>query len=282
VVRKNKIIFALSLLITKNIFKMKKTDSTLIARLLKIYQEMKPKEYLKYSKLPNNHNRGVDEAQVKVLMESFSKYGTAGTKVIIIRTMVFGKVNEEYIADGQHSIIAASRLDLPLNILIVDLTEDTLMNVLRYVTSLNNTAKAWSNNNYIRTFYHIPEYQIFDKEIKAKGLTTTDLLYIFMGGASKEHEVKAFKSGDLKFFDVDDSYEMLDAVVLVKNDIPNKAPVRRSLYKVLRLSKDYRKMAKAILKASKYLTKANAKFSENETDFLAHLIDIYRAEFKIK
>ena len=261
---------------------MKKTESTLIARLLKIYQEMKPKEYLKYSKLPNNHNRGVDEAQVKVLMESFSKYGTAGTKVIIIRTMVFGKVNEEYIADGQHSIIAASRLDLPLNILIVDLTEDTLMNVLRYVTSLNNTAKAWSNNNYIRTFYHIPEYQIFDKLIKDKGLTTTDLLHIFMGGASKNQEGKAFKSGDLKFFDVDDSYEMLDAVTLVKNDIPNKSFARRSLFKVLRMSKDYKRMSKAILKSAKHLTKANAKFSENETDFLAHLIDIYRAEFKIK
>jgi hypothetical protein len=261
---------------------MKKTESTLIARLLKIYQEMKPKEYLKYSRLPNNHNRGIDEAQVRILMDSFSKYGTAGTKVIIIRTMVFGKVNEEYIADGQHSIIAASRLNLPLNILIVDLTEDTLMNVLRYVTSLNNTAKAWSTNNYIRTFYHIPEYKIFDTIIKDKGLTATDLLHIFMGGASKEQEVKAFKSGDLKFFDADDSYKMLDAVSLVKNEIPNKAFARRSLYKVLRLSKDYEKMAKAILKASKYLKKANTKFSENEQDFLTHLFEIYRVEFKIK
>jgi hypothetical protein len=41
-------------------------------------------------------------------------------------------------------------------------------------------------------------------------------------------------------------------------------------------------MAKAILKASKYLKRANAKFSENELDFYAHLMEIYRTEFKIK
>jgi hypothetical protein len=75
---------------------------------------------------------------------------------------------------------------------------------------------------------------------------------------------------------------MLDAVSLIKNEIPNKAFARRSLYKVLRLSKDYDKMAKAILKASKYLKRANTKFSENEQDFYTHLMEIYRVEFKIK
>jgi len=263
---------------------MEKTifNSTQMARLLDIVPNVKPKDYLKYLRLPNNHNRGVDEVQVKVLMESFSKYGTASVIVKIIRTSVFDGVNTYYIADGQHSIIAASRLNLTLNLLFVDLYEDILMNVLTYVVLLNNTAKAWSTNNYIRTFYHIPEYKIFDEFIKESGLTTTDLLQIFLGGASKEYEGKAFKSGEMKFIDFEDSKKMYDVVVKIKPYIPNKAFARRSVYKVLRTAKDYKKMGRAIITCAKHLAKANTKFSENELDFLTHLMEIYRAEFNIK
>lgn len=263
---------------------MEKTifNSTQMAYLIEIIQQAKPKEYLKYSNLPNNHNRGVDEQQVKTLEESFSKYGTASAVIRILRTSVFDGVEKDYIADGQHSVVAGSRLNLPLNVFIIKLHEDTLMNAVKYIALLNNTAKAWSNNNYIKAFYHIPEYKIFDDYIQKGGLTTTDMLQIFMGGASKDYEVKAFKNGEMKFLDFEDSEKMFDVVVKIKPYIPNKAFARRSLYKVLRTAKDYKKMGKAIITCAKHLAKANTKFSENEQEFYTHLMEIYRAEFKIK
>jgi hypothetical protein len=262
---------------------MQKTifNSTQKAKLLEIIQEAKPEVYSKYLRLPNHHNRGVEETQVKTLEESYSTYGTASAVIRILRTSAFDGVERDYIADGQHSIVACLRLTLPLNVFIVKLHEDTLMNVVKYIALLNNTSKAWSNNNYIQAFYHIPEYKIFDDYIKKSGLTTTDMLQIFMGGASKEYEVKAFKNGEMKFLDFEDSEKMFDIVVKIKPYIPNKAFARRSLYKVLRAAKDYKKMGKAILTCAKHLAKANTKFSENEQDFYTHLMEIYRAEFKI-
>ena len=263
---------------------MEKTifNSTQMATLLQIIEQAPPEVYSKYLRLPNHHNRGVDGSQVNAIKDSFSSFGTASAVIRILRTSVFDGVETEYIIDGQHSIVAASRLSLPLNVFIVKLHEDTLMNVLKYIALLNNTSKAWSNNNYIKAFYHIPEYKIFDDYMKKSGLTTTDMLHIFMGGASKNHEVKSFKNAELKFIDFEDSEKMLDIVVKVKPYIPNKSYARRSVYKVLRAAKDYNKMGKAIITCAKHLAKANTKFSENETDFQAHLTEIYRAEFKIK
>ena len=45
---------------------------------------------------------------------------------------------------------------------------------------------------------------------------------------------------------------------------------------------DYDKMAMAIIKASKLMKRANAKFSENEADFYTHLTTIKKATFKKK
>jgi hypothetical protein len=262
---------------------MEKTifNSTQMATLIEIIEQAKPKEYLKYSRVPNNHNRAIDEEQVKVLEESFSTFGTASAVIKVLRTSVFDGFEKDYLADGQHSVLAATHLTLPLNVVIVKLHEDTLMNAIKYIVLLNNTAKAWSSNNYIKAFYHIPEYKIFDECMQKGGLTTTDMLQIFMGGASKNYEVKAFKNGEMQFLDFNDSYKMFDVVVEVKPYIPNKAFARRSLYKVLRTAKDYKKMGKAIIKSAKHLIKANAKFSENEQDFYTHLMEIYRAEFKV-
>ena len=269
---------------TKTINKMEKTifNSTQMATLIEIISQAKPKEYSKYSMVPNNHNRIIDEPQVKVLEESYSTFGTASAVIKVLRTSVFDGFEKDYIIDGQHSVRAGSHLNLPLNVIIVKLHEDTLMNAIKYIVLLNNTAKAWSSNNYVKAFYHIPEYKIFDECMQKSNLTTTDMLQIFMGGASKDYEVKAFKNGEMKFIDFNDSYEMFENVVKVKPYIPNKAFARRSLYKILRTAKDYKKMCNAIIKSAKYLAKANTKFSENEQDFYTHLMEIYRAEFKIK
>jgi len=106
----------------------------------------------------------------------------------------------------------------------------------------------------------------------------TDLLFIFIGSNNR----KVFTSGEMTFVNEADSMELLDAVMLVKNAIPDKAFVRRSLYKIMRLCKDYNRMSEAILKTSEALKIAHMKFSENEGEFYDHLVKIYKAEFSVK
>lgn len=234
-------------------------------------------------KYMNGENRKVVESHVKKLMASFSEYGTAGAKIIVIKTRAYkGKV-EYYVADGQHSIIAATRLGLALNVTVVELLDDTVFNITKYVATLNNSSKAWSNQNYLIAFSNngIREYKIMADILQNTGLQVTDLQYIFLGnGGSRESKI--FKSGTVSFVNELDSMKLLDAVLKVVNVIPNKSFVRRALYKVMRLTNNYDKMANAILKTAEALANGHSKFSENESEFYDHLIKIYKSEFKVK
>ena len=239
-------------------------------------------DYDKYENLPGQ-NRKVNESHVKRLMESFSFFGTSSVKITIVRTKsVNGKV-QHFVADGQHTIVAASRLGLPLSIFIVELFEDTLLNVTKYIAILNNNAKAWSTKNYLKAYSSnkIFEYLYYEDVMEKTGLTITDLCFIFTGSGGYK-QTRAFKNGELVFPDIKESNRLLKSVIKVLPYIPKKSFTRRSLYKVLRMTKEYDRMADAIIKTSKLLSDACMSFSENETDFHNHLIKIYKSEFKIK
>lgn len=230
-----------------------------------------------YKRIEPN-NRPIDEAHVKELYNSFLMFGTAGATMIVLQTRaVTGKL-ERYVADGQHSGIAAERAKMPLTVVVVELLEDTLFNVTQYIAMLNNTSKGWSTKNYINAFVNneITEYKIFAEKMKNDGLTITDMQHIFMV------RPKDFKSGEMKFPDLKDSLDLLEAYRSIKEYMPKKAFTRRSLYKVMRLAKDYKRMAKAIAKAAHGLKSAEVGFSENEHEFYAHLVKIYQREFNIK
>jgi hypothetical protein len=238
------------------------------------------KDFRKF-KFLSERNRTVDETQVKKLMDSFSTYGTASTKITIVKSKAFSGKDELFTADGQHTMVAATRLGLGVNVFVVRLAEDTPLNVTKYIAALNNNSKAWSTNNFLTAFANngIYEYKkLADVKIQ-HGLTITDLLYIYLGGGSTK-ENKMFKNGTLNFIDEADSDKLLMAVVKVKNVIPNKAYVRRSLYKMMRMTNDYDKFAKAIIVAANALKVAQSKFSENEAEFTEHLVRIYQQEFK--
>jgi hypothetical protein len=220
-------------------------------------------------------NRPVDEAQVKILMDSFVRFGVASLTIIIIRTKAFKGTYELYIGDGQHSAEACNRLGIPFDIKVIELFEDTKLEVTQYIATLNNSNKAWSTTNYLNAYCDngIPEYIKAVKVIAETGLTVTDFEYIYLGsGGGKEH--KSFKNGTMKFPNEADSDKLLEAIMMVKPHVPNKAYVRRSLFKVMRMTNDYQKLAKVIIKASIALAENETSFSENEKEFLAHLIKL--------
>ena len=225
-------------------------------------------------------NRETKDPRVSIIVDSFKKFGTGSAVVTVIKTTAINGKVEYYVADGQHRLLAAQRLKLPINILIVELTLDTKLNLTKYISVLNNTSTGWSATTYLDSFKEngIREYTMLN-ELKTKtGLTMTDLLFIFIGSNNR----KAFTSGEMKFINENDSLELLDSVMMIKNAIPDKAFVRRSLYKIMRLCKDYKRMAKAILKTAEALKTAHSKFSENENEFYEHLVKIYKSEFSVK
>jgi hypothetical protein len=231
----------------------------------------------------NGENRKVNESHVRRLIRSFVEFGSARATVTVLKTRAFSGRVEYYIADGQHTLIACNRLGLSFKVDVIELLEDTALNVTKYIATLNSNAKAWSNNNYLTSYAknNVKEYKILSDIMSTSGLKITDLLHIFLGGGSSK-EVTIFKSGKFSFINEEDSLELLNAVLMVKEMIPNKAPVRRSLYKIMRQAKDYNRMAKAIVKTAKALEVAQVKFSESEGEFYDHLVKIYKKEFGVK
>ena len=238
----------------------------------------KSTDFMKYKRL--NENRELDENHVKLLKASFDEFGCDISRLIVVRTKSLNKDRklEEVVVDGEHTRILCHRLGLPLNVEIVELADDTRMNIVKYMAVLNNSKKAWSNERYLRAYAElgIYEYQRILAIKKETGLTITDLLFIFFGSGEEQR----FKKGESVFTDEKNGLRLLDATMSIKQFVPNKSFVRRSFFKICQNTCEYDKFAKAIIKTSKALAKGLSKFSENEKEFKLHLELIYKETFK--
>ena len=233
------------------------------------------------AKLLESINRPITEAQVKTLMESFIRFGVASLTITIIRTKAFTGTYEHYIGDGQHSAEACKRLGIPFDIKVIELFEDTKLEVTQYIATLNNSNKAWSTLNYLNAYCEngVQEYIKAKKVLLETGLKISDFVNIYLGsGGSKE--LKMFKSGTMKYPNESESDNLLDAIVMAKPHVPNKSFTRRSLIKVMRMSSDFKTFAKVVIKASIALFENETSFSENEQEFEKHLIKLHTKQFK--
>lgn len=219
-------------------------------------------------KIPVGLQRKRNPQHIRTLIASFKEYGTARATVTVIKTSAFtdGREYELYVVDGQHTMEASKESGLPVNVEIIELANDTILMFTKYMSMLNSSAKAWTNETYLEAYANngIEEYKKFDLYKKQYKLTMTDLMYIFLGGSST-NENKAFKSGEMKFNNEKESNELLKIVNEVRNFLPNKAYIRRAFYTFIRAEKENKLIKDAIL------TYTNTVFSENEALFKGDL-----------
>lgn len=235
-------------------------------------------KYQKYSTIEGS-NRRLDKAHVQVLTNSFIQHGACSTTIIVIETSAFGKL-DRFIADGNHRCNAASILNLPLDIKVVKLLEDSVDNVKKFTASLNNNVKDWTNAIYLDVFANgtKKEYNIFKEKMATTGLTITDLLFIYTGSGN----TKKFQSGELEFINEKESDKLLKTILEVKPYVPNKSFVRRGLYFIMKQTQgEYAKMGNAIIRIAKEKASSGLTFSSDETSFKNELTQIYQKEFGI-
>jgi hypothetical protein len=215
-------------------------------------------------------NRETSNAHINTIKESIEKTGSSGVMIKIIKTKAFKTKGQLINGDGQHRLEACRQLNVPFNYMVMELEVDTPMNVTQYIALHNEAVTKWGGDTYLNAYAlnGIVEYKVF-KTLKDKhNLTNTDMLKVF------NVTNKAFKNGTMKFENEVNSLKLLEAIVEVRPYVPNKAFVRRSLFKVFDTPNEYKKLAKAIVNASKMLSDVGMKFSENETEFFNQLIDI--------
>jgi hypothetical protein len=236
-------------------------------------------KYQNYSTIEGS-NRKLDKKHVQVLVDSFIQHSACSTTIIVLETSAFGKLNR-FIADGNHRCHAATELNLPLDIKVVKLLDDSVDNVKKYTASLNNNVKDWTNAIYLDIFSggDKKEYNIFKEKITTTGLTITDLLFIYTGSGN----TKKFQNGDLEFINEKDSDKLLKTILDVKSFVPRHSFVRRGLYFIMKQTQgEYAKMGKAIIKIAKEKASSGLTFSSDEKSFKNELIQIYQKEFGIK
>ena len=245
---------------------MKSLEFNLKTSLVKMIAETTD---LKEFKTLADLNRPLNKTHVNHIKEKFEIFGTAGATIIVVETRSNGGKLERYVADGQHRRLAAIELDLPLNVTIVKLDDDTTLNLMKYISILNNTSKGWNNEQYLTSFANCGggAYKKLQKVMAESKLKTTDLHYIFLENDTKLN--KAYKNGDLTELPNEEvNMKLYHAVMKVYAYIPNKAYTRRALYRSMRLTDNFNKFATAIVESAK---QGNGGFSENETDFFKQL-----------
>lgn len=240
------------------------------AKTLQFIQAIRDCEnYSLFASFEGKFNRVINKNSVKALEESMKESGFIGY-ITIIKTKAFGDGVKFYIADGQHRFEAAKNLGIPFNYEILELSEDTKEKATTFISRLNSTSVRWSTNNFMNSWIanDVHEYKVFKNCLETTCLKITDLLHIFLGGASKK-EVLEFQSGKMKFANEKESLKLLAMVVEMSAYLPNKAFSRRALYKTLKIVKSPAKLAKMVI-GSKYFIKI-----ENETQLGQELQMMY-------
>jgi len=250
--------------------------NTQIKNLAKVIEEKKQTfDYLKYTLL-EGVSRKVDDSHVKEIMDGMVVYGAEATCLIVLETSAFGEM-QRILADGNHRSRSAKWLNLPLDIKVVKLTDDTQENVKRYIACLNNNLRRWTNKIYLDVFVagNVREYIKFKEIMEETNLTITDLLFIYTGSGN----TKEFQLGNLTFKDEKESDKLLDQVRRLLKHLPKHSFTRRGLWQVMKKAKaktNYKELATAIIQYSK---NTENQFSADEKTFKSQLFEIYDNTF---
>ena len=122
---------------------------TEIKNLARVIEEKKQTlDYQNYTML-DVVSRKVDDNHVRKIMEGMAMFGAEATSLIVIETSAFGEL-QRILADGNHRGTSAKLLNLPLDIKVVKLDDDTQDNVRDYISCLNNNSKVWNNMVYLQ------------------------------------------------------------------------------------------------------------------------------------
>lgn len=136
-----------------------------------------------------NYNRKVDSERVEGLMQSIKEHG------FLLPILVSSDMQ---VADGQHRLAAARKLNVPVSYIKYDISGDMLP-VL--ISKLNSLSKNWKLVNYYMMWRELGKgHYLWMGDVIEKYDITFEELYKFFSGSIYKITDK-FKDGTLKFTD---------------------------------------------------------------------------------
>lgn len=134
----------------------------------------------------------------KDLIVNMIKYGFT-VPILMIKTNLLDGFERIYIVDGHNRAITALYLNIPFFGVLLPNKFSNLEELVEFVSSLNNSQKAWINMDYIRSYAHVGKKEYIDLiQIKSKTPYSITAAATILSSVGKTAQSENIKKGNFK------------------------------------------------------------------------------------
>jgi hypothetical protein len=134
----------------------------------------------------------------KDLVESMNTWGFT-VPILLIKTNLLDGFEKIYIVDGHNRAITALHLNIPFSGNLLPNKFSNVEELVTFVSSLNNSQKAWINMDYIRSYAHVGKKEYIDLiQVKSKTPYSITTVATTLSSVGKTAQSENIKKGSFK------------------------------------------------------------------------------------
>jgi hypothetical protein len=139
-----------------------------------------------------------DPKVVQKLVENMNRFGFT-VPILLIKTNLLDGYDRIYIVDGHNRATTALYLNIPFRGILLPNKFSNLEELVEFVSSLNNSQKAWINMDYIRSYAHVGKKEYIDLiQIKSKTPYSITAVATTLSSVGKTTQSENIKKGNFK------------------------------------------------------------------------------------
>lgn len=151
-----------------------------------------------FAKKVNSMPFNRDPKVVKELVENMNRFGFT-VPILLIKTNLLDGFDRMYIVDGHNRATTALYLNIPFTGILLPNKFSNLEELVEFVSSLNNSQKAWINMDYIRSYAHVGKKEYIDLiQIKSKTPYSITAVATTLSSVGKTAPSENIKKGNFK------------------------------------------------------------------------------------
>jgi hypothetical protein len=146
----------------------------------------------------------------KDLVDSMNKWGFT-VPILMIKTNLLDGFERIYIVDGHNRAITALYLNIPFFGVLLPNKFSRIEDLVEFVSSLNNSQKAWINMDYIKSFAHVGKKEYLDLiQIKSKTPYSVTAVAMILSSVNKNAQSENIKKGNFKITRLKEANEVFN------------------------------------------------------------------------
>jgi|LauGreDrversion4_2_1035121.scaffolds.fasta_scaffold139104_2 hypothetical protein len=144
------------------------------------------------------------------LIKTMNKFGFI-VPIIMIKTSILDGIEKLYVVDGHNRVATARFLKIPYFGILLDVKFFSVEELVSFISSLNNTQKAWTNYEYITAFAHVgkKDYQELIK-LKSTVPFSISTMACMLHGSSRFSISSVIKNGNFKISKLKETKDTID------------------------------------------------------------------------